>query len=74
MPEPLFRFVYADTGEPVVAPLDYRLTPEGEVLEERERREAPCDPSWTVWEPTSLVRVEWLLDPTTGKPPRRRGV
>tara|TARA_E500000305_G_scaffold108357_1_gene110573 strand:- start:31825 stop:32049 length:225 start_codon:yes stop_codon:yes gene_type:complete len=69
-PKPLFRVVDAETGEPVKA-----WTVKGH----------PCfmlDTCGRVWrllydgilEERPNLRVEWLLDPTTGKPPRRPGV
>ena len=70
MPDPapkrLFRVVDAETGEPVPLQCDYVIDFDGNVLEDTGHTEGAC--------PRPDLRVEWLLDPSTGKPPRRFGV
>ena len=73
-PKPLFRVVDAETGEPVIAvPLqcDYMIDNEGDLWEV-----VDDDVHDTPYREIRLsnYRVEWLLDPTTGRPPRRFNV
>ena len=67
-PTPLFRVVDAD-GIEVLDLLDFFIDRDGDVWR---RAEDTHDTPHVEIERPSGYRVEWLLDPTTGKPPRRR--